>query len=83
VDFPNFALSQASWHEGSLHLAVQAMNKNLLGSMTRMRIANLNGQSNWSVRDASDQTRNIAVIDGQLQLTLPADNQTVRIQPNS
>ena len=82
VDFPNFALSQANWSEGSLKLAIQAMNKNLQGSMTSMHINNLGDQPNWSVREASGQSRYIPVIDGQLQLTLPADNQTVRIQPS-
>lgn len=74
VDFPGVALSEARWDGEALHLAAHPQNDAVAGSETRMRVVRLPVDGRWRLKGPDRPEVEVAAVDGQLELTLPADN---------
>ena len=84
VDFPSFALSQASWDGVALHLAVHPQNAGNEGRKTSLRITNAVSTNGWVVTYAGGES--VAFSAGEsgeandVEIELIADNRTALVR---
>ena len=84
VDFPGFALSQASWDGSALHLAVHPQNAGNEGMKTSLRITNAPSTNGWVVTYAGGESVAFAAAGtghaNHVEIELIADNRTALVR---
>ena len=73
VDFPRFAMSQAHWDEGSLHLAIDPCNGAMNGVRTSLNIRRLPADGEWILTSGDQTASSYVAVGGETRIELQAD----------